>query len=177
MKYIHRMPDLETGFIEFMPRRRAYFFDIPSYDFRDPVESEYRWKHVLDLIRTRLERDHIPLSYLSQVGCCIRMEDLTANHLLCSRAFLLAQDEDPFSLPCENLPSSIYACMYTRYTAMNAVAEARALTVLLNYIRTSSCRITGSYYGEVVAETSFFDYTSRDVLVKMQIPIALDSAG
>lgn len=177
LRYVHRMPELETCFIEFLPRRRAYFFDIPPYDFRDPVESEYRWKSALELIRNRLEQGDIPQSYLSQVGCCIRQEDLMANHLLCSRAFLLAQDEEPSSLSSENLPSSIYACMFTRYTAMNAAAEARALTALLSYIRGASCRITGPYYGEVVAETSFFDYTSSDVLVKMQVPIAVDSGN
>lgn len=178
LRFLHRTPELENPFIEFIPKRRAYFFDIESYDFRDPAGSEIPWKRALQHIRDVFTEKNIPLTFMHQICCMIERENLVGDNFLCSRAFMLAEESGgPSGLSEDYLPSGIYACMYTRYDAMNGIAESRALELLLARIAGMECRIAGPYYGEVVVENSLFDYNSREILVKMQIPIEMAQMG
>jgi hypothetical protein len=76
-------------------------------------------------------------------------------------------------LPCTTLQSGIYACMYRQYVSMDNAAESVGLQLLMDYIAENGYQIVGPYLGQVIAETSVFNYSNRNILVKQQIPVAL----
>ena len=171
-KYLRNPPALEHIFIEFISKRRALIFDIEPYDFRKNYGELSPWKVALDKIRVSIADRNILLTLFRQIGCMIRREDLEQNHFLCSKACILLNTENP-ELPQVTLQSGIYACMYQQYVSMDNSAESEGLERLMTYIQENHYRIVGPYLGEVIAENSVFDYSNRNILVKLQIPIAL----
>lgn len=114
----------------------------------------------------------IPLTLFSQVGCMVPRESLQKGRFLCSMACILLDAERP-ELPCTTLQSGIYACMYRQYVSMDNAAESVGLQLLMDYIAENGYQIVGPYLGQVIAETSVFNYSNRNILVKQQIPVAL----
>ena len=171
-RFLRNLPSLDRVFIEFIPKRRAIIFDIDAYDFRGDYGEVSPWKLGLDHIRTAMVCENIPLTLFNQVGCMIPRESLQEGRFLCSRACILLDAERP-ELPRATLRSGLYACMYRQYVSMDNTAESEGLQMLMDYIEENGCQIAGPYLGEVIAETSVFDYSSRNILVKQQIPIVL----
>ena len=123
-------------------------------------------------VTATLRRLGIPLTLFSQVGCMVPRESLQKGRFLCSRACILLDAERP-ELPCTTLQSGIYACMYRQYVSMDNAAESVGLQLLMDYIAENGYQIVGPYLGQVIAETSVFNYSNRNILVKQQIPVAL----
>lgn len=170
-RFLRNPPALDHVFIEFIPKRRAITFDIDEYDFRGDYGEVSPWKLGLDHIRAAMTGEGIPLTLFSQVGCMVPRESLQKGRFLCSRACILLDAERP-DLPCTMLQSGIYACMYRQYVSMDNAAESVGLQLLMDYIAENGYQIVGPYLGQVIAETSVFNYSNRNILVKQQIPVA-----
>ncbi len=171
-KHLRNPPVLDTVFIEFLPKRRAAIFQIEEYDFLKSYPEGSPWKIALEKIKKDFAASNVPLTYFHQVGCLIPQEALLENRFLCSGAFILI-DSASSQLSQSVIQSGTYACMYRRYIAMDNQSESVGLQELLKYIRDNSYVIVGPYLGEIIAETSVFDYDNQNILVKLQIPVKI----
>lgn len=175
-RHIKTPPVLDKIFIEYLPERKAYIFDIPEYDFLETYPEVSPWEKALKEINLNLRSKDLSLKYLDQVGCMIPRDALEKGKLLCNGAFILIDENGNglnSDLRVSQIPHGTYVCMYRKYTAMDNQSESIGLIKLLEYINKNEFNIVGSYYGEIVARTSIFDYSDHSILVKLQIPIKI----
>jgi DNA-binding transcriptional MerR regulator/effector-binding domain-containing protein len=170
-------PVLDSAFIEFIPKRPAFAFDIDAYDLRQSYQGGSPWERALTTIKAALIADNLPTSLLSQACCSITQQALMDGKFVCSGAMLLADGPLPASTPHRIVQSVIqagtYACMYRNYVAMDGRSECIGLEKLLQFIRDNHYQVVGPYLGEVVAKMSIFDYSNNNILVKLQIPVKI----
>lgn len=166
-------PAQDAAFIEFIPKRFAFRFEIEAYDLHDDYGGTSPWETAMEKVRDILTRNNLPLSLLQQSCCSITQQNLTKRQYVCDRAFLLTDGPVQTSLPQVIIQSGTYACMYRNYTALDGRSESLGLDKLLQFITDNHYQIVGSYLGEVVAKTSIFDYSNNTIMVKLQIPVKI----
>jgi DNA-binding transcriptional MerR regulator/effector-binding domain-containing protein len=170
-KNFQNPPMLDRVYAEYFPKRKIFYSDIEPYDFAIQGEiSKNYWKNALHTVKSALQARKLPLSYFGTVGCIIKQKDLLQHSLLCSGAFILAQ-EKLSDYAQEVMPAGTYVCILDKWIAGNSCPEVRGITKLLDFIETNHYKIDGNYFGEVIADSSIFDSMYSNVLVKMQIPV------
>lgn len=170
-KYIRNPPILNTVFVEYIPRRTAFICDIEPYDLEGSYAEDSPWKDSLEQVKSVFMDRSLPLALFHQVGCIVSREDLLQKRFICGKAFICFNNEPVHGLPLSNVDPGSYVCMYHRYTAMDNAAESRGIHQILDYIEAHHYHIQGPYFAQVMAETSVFNYSSSNILVKQQIPI------
>lgn len=170
-KHMRNPPVLDTIFIEYIPRRSAFIFEIANYDLEIEYPGSSPWKWALEKVKAALVEKEIPLTLFHQVGGIVKKEFLLQDRLICSGAFIQANDDHQFGLEQSYIDSGPYVCMYQRYIAMDNLSESSGIRRLLAYIEDNEYQIAGSYLAQVVAETSIFDYHDSNIFLKQQIPI------
>lgn len=172
-KNFQNPPTLDRVYVEYFPKRKIFYFDIEPYDFVVQGEiSKDCWKKALDTVKNALQKRKLPPSYFGGVGCIIKQEDIMQHSLICSGAFILAQEKLSECIQ-ETMPAGTYVCLLDKWAAGNSGSEVRGITKLFDFIETNHYKIAGNYFGEVIAESSVFDSTSSNVLMKMQIPVKI----
>jgi len=171
-KHLRNPPELDSIFIEFIPKRSALLFNIEEYDFLTAYPDDSPWEKALQQIKSILMESSISLAYFQQVHCMISQESLLQGKYLCDGACILT-DEIKHNLPQDTVQAGTYVCMYRRYIAKDNRSESEALGKLLQYIHDNSYQIVGPYIGEIVAQMSAFDYDDHNILVKLQIPVKI----
>lgn len=176
-------PVCDTVFVERLPRRPYLRLPIDGYgpaggDF--PLERAlYNWETSLRQVKKELIGLGLPLSMFRNVGCVVRREDLQAGRVFFSEAFLWVREgfEHP-GCRLGEAPEGDYLCVYCDGVETDTAEykEEKYLSRLLSYIRGRGYRITGDYMGEVLADTPAFCYDGRDMMLKLQIPIAKEDA-
>jgi DNA-binding transcriptional MerR regulator/effector-binding domain-containing protein len=177
-RHFSNPPSLNNVYVEYQPARSAFYFEIESYDYIDDApDSVMHWKKALNVVKTKLHRCGMPITYFSDVGAIISQEHLTNGKLLCGAAFILADDKPYCScLKQYKIQAGTYVCVYNRWQSGDSRIEAAGIKTLIQYIQDKGYTICGDYIAEVVAETTVFDYESHLSLVKMQIPISVVKA-
>jgi DNA-binding transcriptional MerR regulator len=172
----------ELSIQEFGPRRLLRF-DIEAYPLSGGAGAGQAsgaleaWERCLRQVKRIFVDNDLPLSLFSNVGCVVRREDLAARNFIVSGAFIFV-DADfscPGDMRVEDLPggSFLAVCCDGMSTADGAYRESQYLTRLLDWIEERGYVLAGDYIGEVLAETPAFLYSGRDMMVRLQIPIAL----
>lgn len=171
-KYLLNPPVLDSIFVDFIPKRDAYYFDIKRYDMgsRDTIGTA-SWMDALDTVKVGLVKNNVPILCFQQVGCMISREDLEKGKLICSGAFICANQGNVYNAVPHTIESGAYVCMYDKWEAGDNSSEGPRIRRMLQYIADHNYRIAGPYLGEVIAESSVFDYDRSDIIIKMQIPI------
>lgn len=165
-------PTLDRIYVEYFPKRRIYYFDIEPYDFATQGEaSRTYWKKALHTVKSALQEKKLSPLYFGAIGCIIKQEDLMQRSLICSGAFIQAQEK--LSDYVQEMPAGTYVCILDKWAAGNSSSEVRGITKLFDFIETNHYKIAGNYFGEVMADSSVFDSTSSNVLMKMQIPVKI----
>lgn len=171
-KNFQNPPTLDRVYVEYFPKRKIFYFDIEPYDFAVQGEiSKDCWKKALNTVKTALQKRKLPPSYFGAVGCIIKQEDLMQHSLICSGAFIPAQEK--LSDCVQEMPAGTYVCILDKWSAGNSSSEVIGITKLFDFIETNHYKIAGNYFGEVIADSSVFDSTSNDILIKMQIPVKI----
>ena len=171
--HLRHLPALNAPFIEFIPKRLAFAFDIEPYDLRVPQEGISPWAQALDNIKDTLLEHDMPIFLLNQACCAITREDLMNRRYRCSSALLLTDDSLTAAIPRQVIPSGTYACLYCNYIAMDSRSESEGLDKLLQFIDENHYQIIGPYLGEIAAKMSVFDFNNNTILVKLQIPVRI----
>ena len=172
--HLRNMPQLNAPFIEFIPKRTAFSFDIEPYDLAQDFKDS-PWEAVTEQIRGILTRNGLSLTLLNQIACSVSKDCLQSGTFLCNGALILGNSLPPANLNKIVIPSATYACLHRKYMARDNHAEYRGLKNLIEFIRDSHFQIIGPYIGEIVAENSIFDYRDNNIIVKMQIPVKITS--
>jgi DNA-binding transcriptional MerR regulator/effector-binding domain-containing protein len=166
-------PVLDRVYVEYFPKRKIFHFDIEPYDFA--VQGEFSkncWKKALHTVKSALQEKKLSPLYFGAIGCIIKQEDLMQRSLICSGAFIQAQEK--LSDYVQEMPAGTYVCILDKWAAGNSSSEVRGITKLFDFIETNHYKIVGNYFGEVIADSSVFDSTSSNVLMKMQIPVKIN---
>lgn len=171
-RFLRNPPALDHVFIEFIPKRRAITFDIDEYDFRGDYGEVSPWKLGLDRIRAAMtseasrSRCSARLAAWFRARACKRGGFCAAWPVFCST---------PSARSCRaprSSPASMPACTASTSRWITR-QESVGLQLLMDYIAENGYQIVGPYLGQVIAETSVFNYSNRNILVKQQIPVAL----
>lgn len=170
-KSFRNPPVLNTVYIEYFSKRTAFYFDIEPYDLKNENSRNY-WRKALKNVKSSLHDMRLPLSLFCDVGCMINQEDIINRSLICSSAFILTHEKIHPNAQY-TMPPGTYVCVIDKWMAGNSKSEVTGIMQLLDYIEKNDYKIAGPYFGEVIADSSIFDCTSSDVLVKMQIPVKL----
>lgn len=170
-KLIQHPPVLNSIFIEYIPRRTAFVYDIDNYDLQKEYHESSPWKTALERVKSTLIEKKMSLSLFHQVGGIVSRESLLQNQFIMSGAFIQLNEDHHFELPLSYIESGTYVCMFQRYTARDNAAESEGIRMLLKHISDNEYQITGPYLCQVIAEASVFDYNDSNILVKQQIPI------
>jgi DNA-binding transcriptional MerR regulator/effector-binding domain-containing protein len=172
-KSFRNPPMLDTVYIEYFPKRKIFYFDIEPYDLTIQDESSKNyWGKALKAVKNALQKKNIPPSYFGPVGCLVTQEDIMQHSLICSGAFILAQEKQYIDAQ-EMMPAGTYVCILDKWMAGNSKSEVAGINRLLDFIKTNDYRIVGNYFGEAIADSSIFDAANSNVLVKMQIPVKI----
>lgn len=171
--HMRNPPVLDSPFIEFIPKRPAFAFDIEPYDLRESHPKGSPWEEALSKVRTILVKNDLPASLLHNSCCRISQESLIAGDYLCDGVLLLTDKPIQSGIAQRVIQSGTYACLYRNYIAMDSHSEAIGLDELLDFIKSSRYQIMGPYLGEVIVKMSIFDYSNNNILVKLQIPVKI----
>ena len=172
-KSFQNPPTLDRVYVEYFPQRKIFYFDIEPYDFAVQGEiSKTYWKKALHTVKSTLQNRKLPPSYFGAVGCIIKQEDLIQRSLICSGAFIMAQEKLSDCVP-EIMPAGTYVCILDKWVAGNSSSEVKGITKLFDFIEMNHYKVAGNYFGEVIADSSVFDSTNNNVLMKMQIPVKI----
>ncbi|MGL5514791.1 MAG: MerR family transcriptional regulator, partial [Sporomusa sp.] len=174
-KNLQNPPTLDRVYVEYFPKRKICYFDIEPYDFDVQGEiSENFWKKALHTVKNAFQERNLPMSYFGAVGCIIKQDDLMQQSLICSGAFRPAP-EKPSNGVLKMMPAGTYVCILDKWASGNSRSEVRGISKLFDFITKNHYKIVGNYYGEVIADSSVFDSTCSNVLMKMQIPVKIKS--
>lgn len=171
--HMRNPPVLDSPFIEFIPKRPAFTFNIEPYDLRCSHPEGSPWEEALSKVRSILLKNHLPTSLLHNSCCTISRDSLIARNYLCDGVFLLTDKPVQSGIAQRVIQSGTYACLYRNYIAMDSHSETVGLDELLGFIEDNHYQIMGPYLGEVIVKMSIFDYSNNNILVKLQIPVKI----
>lgn len=169
--------------VEHHPRRQFLRLQIHGYGpekSQFPIDKAmYNWETNLRYVKRELVELGLPLSMFRTVGCIVSREDLLAGRVFFSEAFLWVGDG--FNHPgCTmgTVEEGDFLCMYCDGVETDTAEykEEKYLSMLLEYIRGRDYHITGDYMGEVLADTPAFQYSGRDMMLRLQVPITPEDA-
>jgi len=166
-------PTQDVPFIEFIPKRFAFGFDIEAYDLYDDYGGTSPWETAMENVKSILTNNNLPASLLHQSCCSVSQQNLMEGRYICDKAFLITDGPVQATLPQVIIQPSTYACNYRNYTALDGHSESVGLDHLLQFIADNHYQIVGPYLGEVVAKMSVFDYSNNTIMVKLQIPVKI----
>lgn len=172
--YLRNPPVVDSPFIEFIPKRTAIEFPVEAYDLRQYYGLDSPWKNLTLKLQPELEKNDLPSTLMEQSCCVISQEDLLEGNYNICKCWILTDKFYPVNLTQTTIPAATYACLYRNYIALDSKSEGLGLDILLDYIRKNNYKIKGSYLGEVIARMSFFDYSNKNILVKLQIPVKVN---
>lgn len=164
--------------LEHIKKRAVIKFDIDKFSLDDDSSNSADktlliWELCLRHVKQEFLERNMNLTLFHNIGCMISKDDLLNNNLLISKAFIFI-DDDYINTNVDIIPETDYLCIYCDglISEDGKYREAECLKQLLDYINKNDYEIAGDYIGEVLAETPAFLYSGRDMMVKLQIPIA-----
>lgn len=164
-------PALRHCFVEYQPRRAYVRFPINPYQAK--VDGGAAWHDALEAVRKTFQENGIPIKYFQNVGAVFDMDEMRNGTIMYSHAAIWPDDTSLFD-NVEYLEAGYYACMFDQRYMSDGLAIARAVTTLMDFVKTSEYTIRGSFYEECVAETTMFDFNRMLYVVKEEVPILLD---
>lgn len=171
--HLRNTPILNSAFIEFIPKRGAYRFDIEPYSLLEDFQGVSPWEKVVSNIREIFSQNKINSTFGNQICCSVSQKSLLNNEYFCNAAFVLGDNLPSSTLNKTCIQAGTYACLYRKYVAMENLSEYAGLKMLIDFIKENQYQIVGPYLGEIIAEASIFDYNDNNILVKMQIPVKI----
>lgn len=163
--------------LEHIKKRAVIKFDIDKFSLDESSNSADKtlliWELRLRHVKQEFINRNMNLTLFHNIGCMISEDDLQNNNLLISKAFVFI-DDDYINSNTDIISETDYLCIYCDglISEDGKYREAECLKQLLDYINKNDYEIAGDYIGEVLAETPAFLYSGRDMMVKLQIPIA-----
>ena len=170
-KLLRHPPTLDQINLEYFPQRKGLMFEIEPYNFLDSIPGQSLWSDALDLVRTSLVSEGVPMSCFQKICCMIEQDDLEHENWKCSRALIL-DDHIDRGLPWHTtLPAGTYLCVYRKHTAMDGRLEIDGVKEMSEYSEKHNYKIIGPYIGEVIAEASVYACNDRNLLLRQQIQV------
>ena len=165
-------PTLGNIFLDYLPERKTYFFDI--HPFSNSEKDKCHWDASLQNVKNALFKCGMPITYFSDVGCFISKDDLLKDQIVWSGAVIMADGKPDYKeIRSYIIPANTYVCVYEKWYSGDNQAEPNSIKKLMQYIRTHNFEICGDYIAEVEAESILFDFNRRLYLIKLQIPVNL----
>ncbi len=157
-----RAGTLTTEFID----ERHYYEKTVSRNFYDYDYATY--EEILKEFKDQLIKAHLPQVYYCNVGTFLSKENFLKQHFETYRSFIFVDENFPDQQNVKTLESGMYACIY-----MDDFNNERDYAKkLLQYCQDNHYEIIGDYLCEVLIEMLFFNHESRNMYLRLQVPIA-----
>jgi len=157
-----RAGTLTTEFID----ERHYYEKNVSRNFYDYDYTTY--EEILKEFKDQLIKAHLPQVYYCNVGTFLSKENFLKQHFETYRSFIFVDENFPDQQNVKTLESGMYACIY-----MDDFNNERDYAKkLLQYCQDNHYEIIGDYLCEVLIEMLFFNHESRNMYLRLQVPIA-----
>lgn len=160
-----KSPETGVVFLEFIEKR--FLWSSPC---RENFYEEGRDSYERELVefRRRLMEAGIPQIHSYNVGTSIRAANIRKSRFLPDR-ILIFSDRSFAAYPGDvgSVESGMFACIYVE----GFEEEIAGAEKLLRFCRDSGYRIDGDYYCEVMTEFNVFDSQSRQMFLRLQVPV------
>ncbi|ADK82796.1 MerR family transcriptional regulator [Sediminispirochaeta smaragdinae] len=165
--------------LEHLPERLIFRYNGGIDIYECGLEG---YETLLRRLKARVALRGLPMAYFCNVGSIVRKSDLEIGRMRSADIFLFvdnefaeryqsrestADDSEERAEGIESIAEGVFACVYFRGFEKELGFAER----LLNHIAANRMRINGDYLCEVVAELPLFPTASRDMLVKLEIPV------
>ena len=164
-------PALRHCFVEYQPRRAFVRFPISPYTAA--IDSGAAWYDALESVKDAFRDQGVPFKYFHNVGAFFDSEEMSEERIVYAAAAIWPEETSMFE-EVEYLEAGYYASMYDQRYMSDGIAISRAVMTLMDFVHSNDYAVRGSFFEEVVAETTMFDFNRMLYVVKEQVPIDLD---
>ncbi|GLI19987.1 transcriptional regulator [Tepidanaerobacter syntrophicus] len=154
--------------VEHIPSRKIYCYKCSKNVYECKMDS---YEYILRELKNHIILHDLPSIYFCNVGSIIRKNTLEKEELASNEIFVFVDDEFTSDTGIEKIPEGDFACIY--FNDFNFEKEKECAGKLIRYIKENSFEIIGDYVCEVIAELPIFPHDSRNMSVKLQIPIKI----
>lgn len=158
----------EGPVVEHLNSRKIYCYKCSKNVYECEMDS---YEYILRELKNHIILHDLPNIYFCNVGSIIRKSELEKEELASNEIFVFVDDEFTADTGIENIPEGDFACIY--FNDFNFKREKEYAGKLTNYIKGNNFEIIGDYVCEVIAELPVFPQNSRNMSVKLQIPIKI----
>jgi DNA-binding transcriptional MerR regulator len=155
---------------------RFEIFNPACVDLHEVGAAEYfdEWELNLRLTRKHLEERGIPLGLFTDVGFIVSADDLRARNLRLSGSYVFAEGPASSLFPdAERMPGGMTLTLYKNRYVEPGDRNAISLGIeqILDYADEHEFEVAGDFFGRIIKDYPSLDNKSRDVLIKMQVPV------
>lgn len=155
---------LTTEFID----ERHYYEKTVSKNFYDYDSDTY--EEILKEFKDQLLQSKLPQVYYCNVGTFLSRENFLKQKFETYQSFIFVDENFPDQQNVKTLESGMYACIYMD----DFNNERNYAKKLLQYCQDNHYEIIGDYLCEVLIEMLFFNQDSRNMYLRLQVPIAFE---
>lgn len=154
--------------LEYIDRR--YIAAIPCYEnfYEKDIKS---YEKTLVKLRDRLKKDGLHKIHTYNIGTSIKEDDFIHDRMIPDMIFAFvdktALDLSKGMVNYHILDSGMYACIYSN----SYDDEIKDAKMLKQFCKDNNYIICGDYIGEVMTEFNVFDTASRNMFLRLQIPV------
>lgn len=155
----------ELEIVEF-PERLVYRYHLQD-NIYEMSDSEYEMQ--LSLFKQHLTLNNHPVAYFNRVGTIMPEASFKDKSFISKEMFIFSSkkienEDSPFWV---SLPRGSYAVYYCK----SFQDEINSLETMYDLINERNLQVCGDYICEVIYEFPNFETNSRDMFIRMQIPV------
>ena len=165
-----KLPRAGIPYIEVLPARTIYKYDTKvNYYYNEDSASNY--EYMLRSFKDNLLKQNVPAIYFYNVSSIMSQKNLINRNFITTELFVFINEDDQERFnTSETVKADTFLCMICDDNSH----EILFINRLLDEIHRQGYRITGDYICEVVSEFLSPKDDKRDMILKLQIPIAFD---
>ena len=154
--------------LEYIPKRYLYRYEskINFYDYG--LEA---YEYMLRELKNDILLHSLPTVYFCNVGSILRQCNLEHKKYISTEVFVFVDEEFKKKQAVETIEANTYLCIY----ADSFHKEIPYAEKLITSIEEKGYKIVGDYLCEVVVELPVFHKNERNMFIKLQVPVALNS--
>jgi len=164
----YRMESKKKGVeIRKFGRRKIFCYDGKINIYENDMES---FEYILRELKKQVMVKNLPMVYFCNIGSIIRKENLLRNKYYSSEIFVFLENSFPPEKNVEVIPEGKYACISFKGEE-GFSNELKYAEKLLSYVKDNNYKINGDYICEVITELPLFKNKTREMYIRLQVPI------
>ena len=163
-----KLPKIGIPYIESIPKRTIFKYDTKINYYYNKENTSTVYEYMLRLFKNNISKKNLPIIYFYNVGSIMSKENLLKRDFFATELFVFCDGWDKNDESYEIIDANTFMCIVCEDTNL----EIDYIYLLLETIDKSGCHIIGDYICEVIYEFFSAKDLKRDMILKLQIPIA-----